>query len=655
MKLIRPILLLLALAGPLFAGAGERDSVFDLLDLSQPGLERVADLHREGDDHAAAAALLEYYRTRRGVVCPDVRLDAVTVTPDERRWADEALEHRFFVHAGYQPSFFYGEDIDWEYWPVRDNELRWQLHRMKWWAPMGKVDRLTGDERYAAEWCAEYLDWMRKNPLTEYRDEEARGWNTAPNVYFAWRPLEVSDRLEFQIHQFLYFLPSEHFTPEFLLRFLENYHRHAEHITRHFSAAGNHLLFQAQRLVFAGVFFPELRDAARWRATGVEILNREIGKQVYDDGVQYELDPHYHLESINIFFKALRMMDANGYRDEFPAEYLRTVERMIEAHLNYSFPDYTVPMFSDAKLHDRTTTLPCYREWTEVFPDNAAIRRLATEGREGAAPDYRSRAFRTSGFYVLRNGWEEDATVMVLKAGPQAFWHCQPDNGTFELWHAGRNFFPDSGSFVYAGDKEVTAQRNWFRRTAVHNTLTLDDRNLDSTASHCLLWRTEGRDETVVVENPSYAGLTRRRAVFFVDRRFYVIVDEAWGDAEGDVALHYHLTECEPLERPDDCFVATRFEDGNNLALRVFGAERMERTEGWVSRSYRHREARPSYAFRTHKRAGEAVRTVTVLLPARDAGKSRIEAVLRGGFSSRGAAVRVKIDGRKYDLKYELH
>ena len=44
-----------------------------------------------------------------------------------------------------------------------------------------------------------------------------------------------------------------------------------------------------------------------------------------------------------------------------------------------------------------------------------------------------------------------------------------------------------------------------------------------------------------------------------------------------------------------------------------------------------------------------------MLLPARDAGKSRIEAVLRGGFSSRGAAVRVKIDGRKYDLKYELN
>lgn len=41
---------------------------------------------------------------------------------------------------------------------------------------------------------------------------------------------------------------------------------------------------------------------------------------------------------------------------------------------------------------------------------------------------------------------------MVVKAGPKAFWHCQPDNGTFELWFNGKNLFPDSGAYVYAGE-----------------------------------------------------------------------------------------------------------------------------------------------------------------------------------------------------------
>ena len=66
-----------------------------------------------------------------------------------------------------------------------------------------------------------------------------------------------------------------------------------------------------------GCSSPKFRDADRWRETGVGILNREIGEQVYDDGMQYELDLHYHHESIGIFFKALQMMDANGYRGDF--------------------------------------------------------------------------------------------------------------------------------------------------------------------------------------------------------------------------------------------------------------------------------------------------------------------------------------------------
>ena len=339
------------------------------------------------------------------------------------------------------------------------------------------------------------------------------------------------------------------------------------------------------------------------------------------------------------------MMDANGYRGDFPAEYLATVERMIDAYIDCSFPDYTTPLFSDNRFREREELMPCYRAWAEVFPDNAAIRWMATEGREGAAPEHLSRALRTSGFYVLRNGWEEDATAMVLKAGPQGFWHCQPDNGTFELWHRGRNFFPDSGSYVYAGDKEVTDQRNWFRRTQVHNTLTLEGRNLERTDSKCLRWETDGATDIVTVENPSYEGLTHRRTVWFIDRRFFVIADEAFGTAEGEVALHYNLVECDPAEDFAACSAATRFGDGNDLLLKAFGAERMERREGWVSRTYRQRTERPAYAFTVRKRAGEPVRLVTVLLPAADAAAQRVEAAWRGD------RLQVKIDGKRYNLK----
>lgn len=100
--------------------------------------------------------------------------------------------------------------------------------------------------------------------------------DNAENVRFAWRPLEVSNRLQDQTLQFLLFVDSPSFTPEFLTEFLVNYHRHALHILNNYSAQGNHLLFEAQRMVYAGAFFPEFKEAASWRESGISILNREI-------------------------------------------------------------------------------------------------------------------------------------------------------------------------------------------------------------------------------------------------------------------------------------------------------------------------------------------------------------------------------------------
>ena len=140
--------------------------------------------------------------------------------------ADDALEHTFFVHKGYQPSYNYGKDINWQYWPVQDNELRWQLHRHKWFTPMGKAYRISGDEKYAKEWAYQYIDWIKKNPLTEVEKEEyelvsaGEVKGNAENVRFAWRPLEVSNRLQDQTLQFLLFVSSKAFTPEFLTCFL---------------------------------------------------------------------------------------------------------------------------------------------------------------------------------------------------------------------------------------------------------------------------------------------------------------------------------------------------------------------------------------------------------------------------------------------------
>ena len=572
-----------------------RPEVFDLIDRDRSGMENVKVLHQNGQDAEAAAALLDYYRGRKGIVTATIRdLSKVKISPEEKKWADEGLEHTFFVHYGYQPSYNYGEDINWKFWPVKDMELRWQLHRHKWWVPMGQAYKVTKDEKYAVEWTKQYIDWIIKNP---YDDPDKE------NLRFSWRPLEVSDRLRKQPDMFMLFVDSPAFTPEFLTEFLVNYHKHAEHILANYSEHGNHLLFQAQRMIGAGCFFPEFKRAKTWSDSGVGILNREINLQVFEDGGHYELCPHYHLATINIFLEALETADINGLRDLFPQNYIDKVESMIMYYGNLCFPDYENPCFSDAKTIHKDEMLRNYRRWSKVFPENEAIKYWATEGKSGKLPEYLSKGYLNTGTFIFRNSWGDDATQMVVKAGPPAFWHNQPDNGTFELWYKGHNLFPDSGAYIYSGDDEIMKWRRWFRRTDSHNTITLDNKDIDNTDSKTLLWDAEASTPVLVTENQGYEGFIHRRSIFFVDRKWFVIVDEAHGTASGTVNLNYQMPMGEIVFNTSNMTAATDFKDGSNMILQCFAPETTEMaiSDGWHSPAYRTKVERKKISFNTTK------------------------------------------------------
>ena len=40
---------------------------------------------------------------------------------------------------------------------------------------------------------------------------------------------------------------------------------------------------------------------------------------------------------------------------------------------------------------------------------------MATEGNEGEKPTYLTKAYKYSGYYILRNGWDAGSTMLILK------------------------------------------------------------------------------------------------------------------------------------------------------------------------------------------------------------------------------------------------
>lgn len=637
--------------------------VMNLLNLDYPGLEKVKQAYQQGDESKAAAALLDYYRQRTSVRYPGFDPNHITISAKEQQIADEALAHILYAHEGYQPSLYYGKDIDWRYCPMKDFELRIQLHRHGWFTPMGKAYRVSGDEKYVKEWIFQYRDWIKKNPMTfltkeEYQKADEATRSDAENAEYAWRPLEVGGRVIDQPKQFMLFNVSPNFTPEFLMEFLDNYYTHVDYLIHHYSAEGNHLLFEAEHAFYAGTFFPEFKDAATWRKSGVDVLVREIQKQVYDDGGQYELDPLYHLASIEIFCGALQMAKVNGSLSEFPQKILDKIESMIVFYYNICYPDYTNPCFSDAKRRGKENKIRNYRLWNTFFPKNEQIRYFMSEGKEGKQPENLSKGFPTTGFFTFRNGWEKDATVMVLKAGPKGEWHNQPDNGTFELWFNGTNLFPDSGFYVYGGDENIWKMRNWFRQTMVHNTLTLDDKNLETQASVTRLWDPEGKTPVLVTENQSYKDLKHRRSVFFVDQTYFVIVDEAVGDAVGTVNLHWQMNAGKVNIDPKTFTLTSDYGVQSDAKLQCFAPEgtTLEEEEGWQATLYLVREKRTAVALNTEKKDAAPVRYITIIYPTKDIKKApqMTARFVTPQFDEKELKVEVSLDGKKKTLGYKL-
>ncbi|WP_017258500.1 heparin-sulfate lyase HepC [Pedobacter arcticus] len=623
---------------------------FDAINLESPGLGKVKSLVVSKKYDAAAKALLKYYQQRSDIKHPDYNKEdrasyaGKKLPAGVQEKADKALDHKFFVHKGY--GFIdYGKDINWQYWPIKDNEIRWQLHRTYWWEPLGLAYWSSGDEKYAAEWVFEYLDWIKKNPLGLSKE----------NDRFAWRPLEVATRIQDQTGMFNMFISSPHFTADFLMAFLNNYQKHANYILNNYSEKGNHLLFEAQRMIYAGAFFPELKGAATWRKSGIEILNEEIKKQIYPDGLQIELSPNYHVAGINIFLKAYRMAQLANMADEFPASYKKTIEEMIVATGNFSFPDYTFPMFSDAKLETKSSMIKNYKEWAKVFPDNKLIEYYATDGKKGQAPNFLSKALKDGGFYTFRNSWKDTATVMVLKASPPAFWHSQPDNGTFDLWVKGRNFMPDAGAYVYGGDAEIMKLRNWYRQTKVHKTLTLDNQDMDTCDAKLMIWKTTPKADILVYSNPSYKNLNHVRTVLFLENKYFVIFDQANGDATGNVGVHFQLVEGDAIYNKAKNSVQTNFKDGNNLLVRNFDVNTAKFTEeeGKVSYGYREELKRPAFVFEKQKTDAKAVNFTTVLYPFN--GKNAPEINLIEGKTNNPQKgiidMIITIDGKQHTIK----
>lgn len=575
------------------------------LDLTRPELAAVQ--AAKDDPQQAAEALLAYYRARTTVKHPIDRIQRAAkrgqyATPAQIKQANDGVKHIFLCQPNVLPHDF-GPAIDWftNKSALNDSEWLWQLHRQYWWSDLARAYWHTGDEIYAQAWVAQMLDWVRACP----RDAKSP----------AWRTLEAGIRGYSWSGHFQHFIDSPAFGSRELVVFLNACWEHGDYLTqgRRFSA-NNWGLMEAEGAAFLAITFPEFAQAPTWREQAVRHLAEQMGQQVRPDGHQAEQCLNYHQGCISWFSRTAELLKMNGNADSFPADFWKRLEQMCAVLYQLSFPDNTSPQFGDT--HSPVSWQGELGKWAPIFGRDD-FRYCASGGNSDTAPRETAFAFPDSGFYSMRSGWQREDTCLVVKCGPDGGWHCQPDNGTFELYAGGRRLMPDSGTYIYDGDAAAKTARQWFRQTRVHQTLTLDGKNTVYQPK-LLRWQPGNTLDTLVVENAGYPQLTHRRAVFFVQKRFFVIIDEARGTAAGDVNIHFQLLPCTPVVEQHALSFRSALPTGANVLVQGMAQAglTLQEEEGWVSYVYGHRGQRPAFRFTQPKTAAQpCVRFISLVVP----------------------------------------
>lgn len=509
--------------------------LFDLLDLTVPGLEAVGRDVKAGNLEAAKHDFVSYLKTRTNVKWYfDWRKGLTAEARDPGYDTAEADKYasNLLVSTGFWHQF--GPVVDWHANPTPNeyHEWTWQLSRHPYWPVMGKAYWATGDEKYARAFVSQMRSWVEQNPLPK---------DSANGPYSCWRTIEAGIRtLGAWPDAFMYFLSSPTFDDDSIIMMVKSFYEHTQHLLA-YPKHNNWLTMEMDGLFHTAMLFPEFKDASYWAGYASGRLYEEENVQFYPDGAQVELATGYHGVSVSNILKIYPIAKLNGYK--LPEAFINGLEKTYQFYENIMMPDGNYPALNDSGWGSSRSSLAAACEY---FPGKEDFRFIATRGKEGTEPSFTSCWMPWAGWYNMRSGWDADALYANMEVGPFGAGHQHEDKLSVVVSAYGRMLLTEGGIYAY----DTSEWRRYVLSARAHNVARVDgmDQHRGGTGKWNLAsaplpnrwisddsfdfgegWYTEGfgpdRDSTV----------THYRALVFAKEKEYWLLVDVFAPTDGKV------------------------------------------------------------------------------------------------------------------------
>ena len=498
------------------------------------------------------------------------------------------------VHRRHAPRVFWA-DVSYLDPDVGDHKVIWELNRHQHWLALGRALWLTRDRRYAWAVVSQLERWIDDNP-------PLNGVNWTSALELGFRSLSWIWALHFLLADTGEGAAGPSRAPWLidLLVALDRQLAHLEENLSYYFSPNTHLTGEALALYVAGISMPELAASRRWTATGRRILLAEIDRQIAGDGGHAERSTHYHRYTLDFYLFALLMAERSKDTDAI-TRFTDAATRTAEFARAMADDDGRLPLIGDddggmlwpmtgRSCDDIRDSLalaavllgrPDFAPWgvpEEVFwiAGRTALEHepFINAHRMDAVPTA-SRALTDTGYIVARDGAGGHLVFDVGAHGYMNGGHAHADALSITLALGGRPFLIDPGTSTYTMNPAI---RDRLRRTANHNTLTLDGQS-SSIPSGPFHWytrtdaqqgavRQNGRFDWAEGWHDGFGANRHRRNVFRAPAGGWLIVDEVRGHGRHAADLHWHFDPVWSVtaEAPGS-LRATHFEDRGTVWL----------------------------------------------------------------------------------------